>query len=224
MNRKHSNATTTRRSFLRGTAAAGTATAAGATLGSASAQSEPDYGDWFDDVSNFDGTYDFTGESEVTVDVGAPGNGGNLAFSPAAIRVDPGTTVVWEWTGKGSVHNVVAEDGSFGSDRYSTAGETYERTFDSEGTFEYLCEPHVAMGMKGAVVVGGSGGKDPSELESESSGGESGSSGESGGSGAAGSAVGFTGATIGTVIFLGLLSPILFGLFLLLNDSDRNVD
>ncbi|WP_115863448.1 halocyanin domain-containing protein [Halorussus litoreus] len=112
-----------------------------------------DFGGWFENVGNFDGVVDETGSDEVTVEVGAQGNGGNFAFSPAAVKISSGTNVVWEWTGKGSMHNVVAEDGSFESEQTSEEGFTFEQTFDSTGTYEYICVPHETMGMKGAVVV-----------------------------------------------------------------------
>ncbi|MXR22275.1 halocyanin domain-containing protein [Halobacterium bonnevillei] len=82
------------------------------------------------------------------------GNGGGFAFGPAAVRVDPGTTVRWEWTGEGGTHNVVATDDAYGSDLLSDPGETFEHSFDSDGVSLYVCGPHEAMGMKGAVVVG----------------------------------------------------------------------
>lgn len=219
----------TRRSFLRGTvAAAGATAAAWATVGSATAQSGPDYGDWFGNTSNFDGTYDFTGKSEVTVEVGAAGNGGNLAFSPVAIRVDPGTKVVWEWTGKGGSHNVVDKGGSFESDLTAQSGATFEHTFDSEGTFKYYCQPHKALGMKGAVVVGGSGGKDPSTLDSGSSGGsgggDDGGSGSDSSSGSHGSALSFGMATIVTGMVMAFLSPIALAVVLLLRRPDEHAD
>jgi len=95
-----SDGTATRRSFLRGAAAAvGTTAAASAGVGTTTAQSGPDYGDWFSNTGNFDGTYDYTGKKEVTVYVGTDGNGTAYGFGPAAaIRVDPGTKVTWEWT------------------------------------------------------------------------------------------------------------------------------
>ncbi|MFB6220467.1 MAG: halocyanin domain-containing protein [Halolamina sp.] len=116
---------------------------------------EPDYGGWFDDVSNYETTVDRTGQQEVTVAVGAEGNDGNLAFDPPAVRVDPGTTVVWKWTGKGGTHNVAAEAGSFESEMTNEKGFTYERTFQAAGVHKYVCVPHQAMGMKGAIVVSG---------------------------------------------------------------------
>ena len=121
---------------------------------------EPDYEGWFEDVSNFESTVDRRGQSEVTVQVGTEGNGGNFAFSPAAVRVDPGTTVIWEWTGQGSSHNVVSEDEeySYESDLATEAGFTFEHTFEEEGVSRYYCTPHRSLGMKGAVVVGNVGG------------------------------------------------------------------
>ncbi|MFB6156286.1 MAG: halocyanin domain-containing protein [Haloferacaceae archaeon] len=94
---------------------------------------------YLSDVSNFDGTVvDATGQSEVTVDVGTSGNGGNFAFAPPAVRIDAGTTVVWEWTGKGGQHNVVVGSGAdFESELASEAGHTFARTFDASGTVLY---------------------------------------------------------------------------------------
>ena len=106
---------------------------------------------WFDDVSNYDGVTDATGESNVTVAVGAGSDG--LRFDPAAVRVDAGTTVTWEWTGDGGSHNVITDGGEFQSDYYSEAGATFEYAFDGAGTYKYYCNPHKTMGMKGAVVV-----------------------------------------------------------------------
>jgi halocyanin-like protein len=129
---------------------------AASTVDAAAAQTAdgPDYGGWFDGVDNYDGTVDRTGQETVTITVGAAGNGGNYAFGPAAVRVDPGTEVVWKWSGKGSVHNVVAADGSFESELTDEAGHTFTQVFEATGVVKYACAPHQAMGMKGAVVVG----------------------------------------------------------------------
>lgn len=108
---------------------------------------------WFDDVSNYDGVVDATGQEAVTVDVGVEGNQGAFAFGPAAVRVDAGTTVTWEWTGNGGAHNVAAEDGSFESGTVSDAGYTFEQTFEATGEVKYVCTPHQSLGMKGIVVV-----------------------------------------------------------------------
>jgi halocyanin-like protein len=155
-------ATTTgmgRRTFLKASAGLAGATAAGATASAPavaqdSGSGQSPFDGWFDNVSNYDGVVDMTGNSEVTVEVGASGNDGNFAFAPAAVRVDPGTTVVWEWTGQGGSHNVVAEDGSFESEMVGEQGHTFEQTVEAEGVTKYACSPHEAMGMKGALVVG----------------------------------------------------------------------
>jgi halocyanin-like protein len=133
------------------TAAPATATA---TSGSSSSSSSVSFDGWFEGVSNFDGSVvDATGQSEVEVTVGAQGNGGNLAFDPPAVRVSQGTTVVWTWTGMGGAHNVAAEDGSFESELVTEEGHTFSHAFEESGTVEYVCTPHRALGMKGAVVV-----------------------------------------------------------------------
>jgi len=146
-----------RRAALR---AVGGGVAAGSALGVAPAgtraQSDgTDLASWFENTSNYDGVVDRTGQSEVTVDVGVEANGGYYGYGPAAVRVSTGTTVVWKWTGDGSYHNVVAEDGSFSSQQAREAGHTYSQTFEAAGTLKYYCTPHEMLGMKGVVVVEG---------------------------------------------------------------------
>lgn len=109
------------------------------------------------DASGFDGSFeDLTGEDEITIAVGA-GSGGT-AFDPAAARIDTGTTVVWEWTGDGGGHNVVPDGDTdfddFG-DSSTTAqeGHTAEYTFDESGAALYVCTPHRAQDMYGALIV-----------------------------------------------------------------------
>lgn len=152
MNATDDDTTMSRRGLFRvGAAGAAVATGVAAGTGSVTAQ----YDGWMGDVPNYDGTHDYTGQDEVTVTVGA-GNG--LVFGPAAILIDAGTTVVWEWSGKGGAHNVVANDETFNSgDPIAEEGATFEHTFEdvSEGdSFNYYCTPHKAVGMKGAVAIG----------------------------------------------------------------------
>jgi len=159
-----------RRDFLR--AAGGSAAAAGAVAASAgTAAAQPGFGGWMDDVGNYSEVTDATGQSEVTIGVGTEGNGGNFAFGPPAVQVDPGTTIVWEWTGEGGQHNVQSEEGAdFESELSAEAGFTFEQTFEEEGVIKYFCQPHLSLGMKGVVVVGA--------MPSEGGGGEGGGGGE----------------------------------------------
>lgn len=145
----------TRRDLFR--VGAGSAVAATAAAGASRptyAQEEFDYDGWLDDAMNFEGTVDMTGEDEVVVEVGAGDVG--LAFDPAAIHVDPGTTVVFEWTGEGGGHNVAERESSerYESERTDEAGTTYEVTYESDGISKYVCVPHIGNGMIGAVAVG----------------------------------------------------------------------
>lgn len=123
--------------------------AAGCLGGGDSAGGDVD--DWMDDANGYEGVDDHTGEDSVTVEVGAGSAG--TGFAPAAIEIDAGTTVVWEWTGVGGEHDVVENDGAFESDPHTDEGETFEHTFEESGTYTYYCTPHEAVGMKGAVVV-----------------------------------------------------------------------
>jgi halocyanin-like protein len=114
---------------------------------------EPEVEGWFAGVSNYDGFVDRTSEDEVTVKVGA--GEARHRFAPPAITVAPDTTVVFEWTGKGSGHNVQHHDEEWANPSGVTeeGGHTWERTFSEPGTHRYVCWPHRGVGMKGAVFV-----------------------------------------------------------------------
>jgi halocyanin-like protein len=147
----------TRRTVLRSVAGAGLLGAAG-TASAQEGESRPAFGAWLEGI---DGGYvDARGQDEVTVQVGADGNGGAFAFAPAGLWVDPGTTVRWRWTGEGGGHNVISESGPADLDsgaQIAEAGVHYEYEFTEEdaGINEYYCDPHLSLGMKGAIAVGG---------------------------------------------------------------------
>ena len=190
--------TLTRRAALRtaaGTVAVGVAGAG--IAGTAAAQGGVDYGGWFGsgtggETKNFDGTVDRTGQDSVTIEVGSQGNGGPYAYGPAAVRIDPGTTVTFEWVS--NTHNVLIEEqpsdsGWDGVEAIENQGFSHEFTFETEGIYKYYCQPHLALGMKGAIVVGaapsGGGG-------GGGGGGGTGAGGETGGGEAAGSSPALT--------------------------------
>ena len=147
----HMSGQVSRRAVLR-TAAAGIVGGTAAAAETATAQ--PSFDGWLSGVTNYNGVTDQRGQSEVTVAVGAQGNGGAFAFDPAAVQVDPGTTVTFEWTGEGAQHNVVHEGGDYESELTDEEGFTFQHTFESEGVSKYYCQPHRSLGMKGVVVVG----------------------------------------------------------------------
>ena len=224
--------TLSRRGALR---AIGGGVAAGAALGAAPATARAqsdgtDLASWFDGVSNYDGVVDETGSDSVSAEVGVEANGGAFGFGPAAVRVEPGTTVTWSWTGQGGSHNV-AGDG-FESELTDSGDYTFEHIFEEAGVYTYVCTPHETLGMKGAVVVGD---VDVNEGSGGGGGGGSTASGDDGESSSDGDAAEETlgpadesvaapfgdagsrrlgGLALGGVFGLALASPGLFGAFL----------
>ena len=150
----------TRRGLLVGGAAA----AGLATVGTAGAQETVSFDGWFGGeakggaVDNYDGTVaDERGSDTVTVEVGAEGNGGPFAFAPPALRVDPGTTVRFDWVS--DTHNLIIETqpagaGWTGHQPIENTGFTDEHTFETTGLYTYYCDPHLPLGMKAAIIVG----------------------------------------------------------------------
>jgi halocyanin-like protein len=153
-----------RRGFLRATAGgAGVLATTGSAAAAEGSDGEggggggsatPDLGGYLDPVTNFDSVVDRTGQDEVTVEVGVQQGGGPYGFGPAAVQIDSGATVRWEWIGEGGDHNIVHTEGGFESELFSEAGVHYERTVEEDGVYNYYCRPHQSLNMKGSVVVG----------------------------------------------------------------------
>lgn len=72
-------------------------------------------------------------------------------FSPPTLTVKAGTTVTFVNKGA-NFHTVTAKDGSFGSGLMAP-GDTYTVTFDTLGSFRYICRQHARHGMIGTVEV-----------------------------------------------------------------------
>jgi LPXTG-motif cell wall-anchored protein len=149
----------------------------------------------------------------------------DFAFSPKSVTIDVGDTVTWR-NNDDVAHSATAEDGSFDTGTFAK-GESRSETFDTAGTFEYICTPHPFM--KGTVNVnaasGGESGSDDTDSgagggtdSGSGSGSSSGSSSESGStsdsstsdsssgtSSDSGSALPDTGADPATLAILGLL-------------------
>jgi len=83
--------------------------------------------------------------------------GGNR-FSPAALTVEVGTQVTWEWSAGAQGHNVVPDDGvtPAPSGALADGPHVYSYTFSTPGTYRYHCQAHGASGgagMSGTVTV-----------------------------------------------------------------------
>ncbi len=79
-------------------------------------------------------------------------------FSPKDINVAPGTTVHWVMVGVHPGHTVTDSGGAFDSGMiFTSSGASFDHTFtssDAGKTFNYFCQTHVSLGMKGSVQVG----------------------------------------------------------------------
>lgn len=101
-------------------------------------------------ANNVDGSItDRTGLDELHVENGPDGD---LAYDPALVRIDAGTTVTWEWLSDG--HTVTSTDGAIdlNTDQESTGFEV-SHTFDDPGNYFYECRPHASAGHLGAIIV-----------------------------------------------------------------------
>lgn len=74
----------------------------------------------------------------------------NYAFNPAVLSVPTGTTVTWT-NGDSVAHTVTSDTGAFESGNLAK-GQSFSYTFNTAGTYDYICSIHPSM--KGKVVVG----------------------------------------------------------------------
>ncbi len=66
-----------------------------------------------------------------------------FAFAPASLDIAIGTSVTWT-NEDGTQHTVTAGDGAFDSGSLAQ-GKSFSHTFDTAGTFDYLCSFHPRM-------------------------------------------------------------------------------
>lgn len=74
----------------------------------------------------------------------------DFVFSPASLDLGIGTTVTWT-NEDSSQHTATAGDGSFDTGVLAQ-GDTFSHTFDTAGTFDYICTIH--PNMKATLTVG----------------------------------------------------------------------
>ena len=78
----------------------------------------------------------------------------NLQFSPSDITIKEGQAVRFFWSGELLPHNAVSTDGLFDSGEPSRNVD-YRFVFEAgtNGTYEFVCEPHEQLGMVGEITV-----------------------------------------------------------------------
>ncbi len=93
--------------------------------------------------------------SEHVVNMLNSGEGGQMIFEPAVIKVSKGDTIHFKLIDM--AHNSASIDGMIPSEADSWAGELNQDvsvTLDTEGVYVYQCDPHVMMAMIGVIQVG----------------------------------------------------------------------
>jgi len=115
------------------------------------------------------------GDATTVADGGAQSvamitDGQEYYFDPIGLFVEPDTTVEWvnesgshsstayaEGTGGAAVTRIPEDAEPWNSGILTESGATFSYTFEAEGTYDYFCIPHKALGMVGRVVCGQSG-------------------------------------------------------------------
>jgi plastocyanin len=82
----------------------------------------------------------------------------SFTFAPSESRIAVGDTVTWTFSDNG--HTTTAGEGQVEDwdstkpgGEFNAAGETFSRTFERPGRFQYVCLPHQDF-MKGTIQVG----------------------------------------------------------------------
>lgn len=76
----------------------------------------------------------------------------DFAFGPEVLTVAVGATVTWTNTDD-ATHTVTADDGETLASEDLKADDTFAKTFEAPGSFEYICKFH--PNMRGTITVEG---------------------------------------------------------------------
>lgn len=78
----------------------------------------------------------------------------SLRFSPSDVTITEGDEVRFYWSGQALAHNAVADDGTFDTgDPERDVDHTVEFPIGTNGTYDFVCEPHESAGMVGTITV-----------------------------------------------------------------------
>ena len=72
-----------------------------------------------------------------------------FAFNPSSLEISPGITVIWT-NNDGTTHTITSDTGSFNSGSIAP-GQSWNKTFDAAGEYDYHCAIHSSM--KGKIIV-----------------------------------------------------------------------
>ena len=93
--------------------------------------------------------------SEHIVKMLNSGDGGNMIFEPAVIKVSKGDTI--HFKAVDMAHNSATIEGMIpaGASSWASAlSQDVSITLDTEGVYVYQCDPHAMMAMVGVIQVG----------------------------------------------------------------------
>ena len=93
--------------------------------------------------------------SEHTVKMLNSGDGGQMIFEPAVLKVSVGDTI--HFKAADMSHNSASIDGMLPDGAESWSGQMntdISVTLNTEGVYVYQCDPHVMMAMIGVIQVG----------------------------------------------------------------------
>lgn len=93
-------------------------------------------------------------------------------FVPGSSSVSVGDTVQFDWTG--GFHDVSFSDGTSSGAPTADTGVLYLRTFDSPGTYSYVCTVHESVGMTGTITVAAASGDNGADASSPTGGTDAG--------------------------------------------------
>ncbi len=78
----------------------------------------------------------------------------NLRFTPSEVTITEGDEVRFFWSGQALPHNAVADNGYFSTgDPEREVDHTVEFPLGTNGTYDFVCEPHESVGMVGTITV-----------------------------------------------------------------------
>jgi len=75
-------------------------------------------------------------------------------FRPAILYIKPGDTVQWVNMASHDTASVKGLIPKGAKGWTSQIGQNYSHTFNKEGVYAYICQPHIGFGMSGVIVVG----------------------------------------------------------------------